>query len=442
MARTRSRAVSTKTQTFRSGEKAGEVVAPPNPMPTDGNAAAAGVRVKVSRAAGAAVWESYPGLTPAEASRAAERAGWRVLEVARITGIPAAVAIPAARSLSRGRRFDLLMFSQELLTLLQAGLNLTEALETLLAKARPGMELDTLAQIVECLHQGRAFSDVLQDQQQVFPEVYVATARASERTGTLAQALERFIAYQQQFDLLRRKLVSASAYPAMLLAVGAFVVLFLLGFVVPRFAAVYESAGREIPALSRGLLWVGKMIHGHTALVLVCALAAATAAVTSLRSAQTRQWLVDLFLGLPTLRERAALFRLSRFYRALALLLASGLALPRAMGMVAGLLGPPQRAALANARMQLEQGLPISQTLVANGLASAVAESLVKVGEKSGQLAQMLERTAKFHDDEFGRWIESTSRLIEPILMLLIGLVIGTVVVLMYLPIFDLAGTF
>jgi len=407
-----------------------------------GTPATGGVRVKVSRAAEAAVWESYPGLTAAEASRAAQRAGWRVLEVMPATGTPAIGVAPAGPLLVGTRRFDLLLFSQELLTLLQAGLNLTEALETLRAKARPGVERDTLVHIVERLHQGRAFSGVLQDMPQTFPEVYIATIRASAQTGTLAQALERFIAYQQQFDLLRRKLVSAAVYPAMLLAVGAFVVLFLLGFVVPRFAAVYESAGREIPALSQGLLWVGKMIHGHTTLMLACAVAAIAAAVMWLRSAHTRQSLVDLFLDLPTLRDRAALFRLSRFYRALALLLASGLALPRAMGMVAGLLGPSQRAALANARTQLEQGLPISQTLVANGLASAVAESLVKVGERSGQLAQMLERTAKFHDDELGRWIESASRLIEPVLMLLIGLVIGTVVVLMYLPIFDLAGTF
>lgn len=414
-----------------------------NAIPGNGATAPAGVRIKVSRASEAPVWESHPGLTAAEASRMAQRAGWRVLEVAALArDATVAGAVTAGPFTNRAKRFDLLLFSQELLTLLQAGLNLTEALQTLRAKARGGVERDTLMHIVERLHQGRTFSDVLQDMPRTFPEVYIATVRASEQTGTLAQALERFIAYQQQFDLMRRKLVAAAVYPAMLLGVGACVVLFLLGFVVPRFAAVYESAGREIPMLSRGLLWVGKFIYEHTVAAFVTAIGAATGAVMWLRSAHARQSLVDLFLAMPTLRDRAALYRLSRFYRALALLLASGLALPRAMGMVAGLLGQTQRAALAIARTQLEQGLPISQTLVANGLASAVAESLVKVGERSGQLAQMLERTAKFHDDELGRWIESASRLIEPVLMLLIGLVIGTVVVLMYLPIFDLAGTF
>lgn len=409
---------------------------------TSANSVAAGeVRLKVSRGATDALWQSYPGLSAAQATLAAQRAGWRVLESAGVPE-PAANMEPAPEFHVRTRRFDLLLFSQELLTLLEAGLNLTEALETLKAKARAHAELDILRQILNALREGRAFSDALQGLPQVFPEVYVATVRASERTGTLPQALQRFVAYQRQFDVLRRKVVSAAIYPAMLLVVGTMVVLFLLGFVVPRFASVYESSGRDIPALSRALLWLGRMLHEHAWLALGCAVLGAAGSVTACRSDQARHRLVDLILSLPGLNERVALFRLSRFYRTMSLLLASGIALPRALGMVAGLLGGQQRAALALAKAQLEQGLPVSQTLVANGLASPVAESLVRVGERSGQLAQMLERTAGFHDEELARWIDSASRLMEPLLMLLIGLIIGTVVVLMYLPIFDLTGTF
>ncbi|MCM2250773.1 MAG: type II secretion system F family protein [Ramlibacter sp.] len=402
--------------------------------------AADGVRLKVSRGT-TDVWHRYPGLSAAQATVVAQRAGWRVLET---EAMPEAAA-RMERGLGlrvRTRRFQLLLFSQELLTLLEAGLNLTEALETLKAKARAGAELGTLSQIVSAVREGRPFSDVLQGMPHSFPEVYVATVRASERTGTLPQALQRFVAYQQQFDALHRKVVSAAIYPAMLLVVGTLVVLFLLGFVVPRFASVYESSGRDIPALSRALLWLGRILHEHAWLAFGCAVVGVAGSVTAWRSDQARHRLVDMLLSLPGLRERVALFRLSRFYRATSLLLASGIALPRALGMVAGLLGGQQRVALALAKTQLEQGLPVSQTLVANGLASPVAESLVRVGERSGQLAQMLERTAGFHDEELARWIDSASRLMEPLLMLLIGLIIGTVVILMYLPIFDLAGTF
>jgi general secretion pathway protein F len=109
--------------------------------------------------------------------------------------------------------------------------------------------------------------------------------------------------------------------------------------------------------------------------------------------------------------------------------------------MVAGLLGPHQQVRLAQCRLALEQGLSLSVALHAAQLASPVAESLIKVGERSGQMAEMLERVARFSDDDFSRWVDWASRLLEPVLMMAIGLVIGTVVVLMYMPIFELAGS-
>ena len=412
------------------------------------------MRVKVQSSDGATQWLSYAALTAAQASQKAQREGFRVLEVA-VSQADSVSSKPASftnrfntQSISEsnqnanfGRRFDLLLFSQELLSLLQAGLNLTEALDTLYAKARPGMDAEVLFKVLQQLKQGKNFSDVLESLPTIFPEVYVATARSSERTGNLPEALGRFIAYQQQFDALRKKLVAAAIYPAMLMVVGAFVVLFLLGFVVPRFAAVYESSGRTMPALSQALLVVGKFIHDHTLAVTVLLSGTMLGLVLLLRQKKVRQAMVDLVLSFPVLAQQVRLFRLGRFCRALSLLLASGISLPRALGMVGGLLGASQQAGLANAQSQIEQGQSFSQALVSNGLASAVAESLLKVGERSGQLAQMLERTAQFHDEELSRWIDFASRLLEPILMLLIGLVIGTVVVLMYLPIFDLAGS-
>jgi general secretion pathway protein F len=109
--------------------------------------------------------------------------------------------------------------------------------------------------------------------------------------------------------------------------------------------------------------------------------------------------------------------------------------------MVAGLLNSAQQQALARSRLAIEEGQPLSMALAAQGLSTPVADSLIKVGERSGQMAQMLERTASFADDEFSRWVDWASRLLEPILMTVIGVVIGAVVVLMYLPIFELAGS-
>ena len=337
--------------------------------------------------------------------------------------------------------FPLSLFSQELLALLSAGLNLTEALSTLQAKERHAPAREMLAAILRSLHEGRSFSDVLAEHPRHFPDVYVATVRAAERTGDLPDALARYIAYQLQFEALRKKLTSASVYPVMLLVVGGLVTLFLLGYVVPRFSVVYESSGRDIPWLSSVLLAFGQLIHTHWPFVLGGLIAAGCALGWGLSQPPMRAWLLDKLLSFPLLAARAEAFRLSRFYHALSLLLASGIALPRAMSMVGGLLGAAQRERLAQCRAAVEQGRRLSSALLDAQLVDPVAESLIKVGERSGQLAGMLERAARFSDDAFSRWLDGASRLIEPILMAVIGIVIGTVVVLMYIPIFDLAGS-
>ena len=389
------------------------------------------------------------GLDAAQATQQARQQGLRVVEVAGLPGggSVALASLPAAGSAIAGPTerthagFDLLLFSQELHSLLNAGLNLGEALDTLLAKSTGGTQA-LLADVVQALSQGRNFSEVLASHGRVFPAVYVATVRSSERTGNLPEALERYIAYQQQFDMLRKKLAAAAIYPALLLGVGGFVTLFLLGYVVPRFASVYESSGRDLPWMSAALLSVGSAIHAHAAWVLAALVLTVGLLVTAVRQPAVRLRMIDAALGVPGLAQRADLFRLSRFYRALSLLLASGIALPRAMGMVGGLLSVRQQAGLVRARALVENGEQVSHAFVQAGLATSVAKSLIQVGERSGQLAPMLERTGKFHDEELTRWIDAASRLLEPVLMLAIGLVIGTVVVLMYLPIFELAGNF
>lgn len=367
----------------------------------------------------------------AGAVRRAAQLGFTVLAVEPAT---------SARAPSfRAADFSLLLFNQELLALLEAGLHLNEALSTLLAKERKAGVARLLKTLVGELSKGRSFSDALGDQPERFPTVFVAVLRAAERTGDLPRALTRFIAYQLQFDLVRKKLVAACIYPAMLMLVGVSVTLFLLAYVVPRFAAIYASAGREMPAASAALLAVGTFISQHALLLLGLAALLLLGATAALRRTGW-QGVVNVFLRLPGVAGRAEEFRLARFYRAAGLLLSSGVALPRALAMVAGLLSPAQQRGLTQARQQIDQGQPLTQALLAHGLASAVAQSLLAVGERSGQLAEMLERSARFHDDDLERWLDWASRLLEPLLMIAIGAVVGGVVLLLYLPIFELAG--
>jgi general secretion pathway protein F len=383
--------------------------------------------------------DARPRFLDLEAVSHAEAIRQALARGARVLAIEPLARVDDKRS-GRGRVFPLLLFSQELLALLEAGLNLTQALETLFAKEMQSAVKQLLGNILQGLREGRSFSETLAQHTNDFPDVYVATVRAAERTGDLPRALSRYIAYQLQLESVRKRLISASIYPVMLLVAGGFVLLFLLGYVVPKFSVVYESAGRELPWMSAMLLGVGKVIYGHW-VICATALAAlvALAAYMATRSA-ARQRVLAQVLRVPLLARRVNEFRLARFYRAVSLLLAAGIPLTRALAMVGGLLNEQQQRALAVAREQVEAGQPLSVALVAHGLAAPVAESLIKIGESTGRLADMLERTAAFQDEDFSRWVDWTSRLLEPVLMMLIGLVIGAVVVLMYIPIFELAG--
>ena len=372
-----------------------------------------------------------------DAVRLALRQGWRVLAVHG----PAQAAAGGAAPSSRNQPFPLLQFSQELLALLEAGLNLSEAIATLHNKEARGSARSTLAGIQLALQQGKSFSETLTHFPAIFPDIYVSTVHAAERSGNLPEALARYVAYQLQFDAIRKKLVSAAIYPVMLLCVGTLVTLFLLGYVVPKFSVVYESSGREIPWMSQMLLAFGRQLAAHPWLCLGVLLGAAGGAVFAATNAAVRGALLLQVLRLPLLAAKAAEFRLARFYRALSLLLHAGIPLPKALSMVSAMLLPQQRLALAQARRAVEEGLPFSTALERQGLATPVAQSLLKVGENTGRLGDMLERSAKFHDEEFARWVDWASRLLEPLLMTLIGVVIGGVVVLMYMPIFELAGS-
>lgn len=372
----------------------------------------------------------------AEAIRAAVRGGWRVLAVdAGATSDTGAALRPGKQGL------PLLQFSQELLALLEAGLNLGEAMATLHNKeTRPGAKA-TLAAIVLTLQQGQSFSDTLAGFPDIFPDIYIATVHAAERSGNLPEALARFVSYQLQFDAIRKKLISAAIYPCMLLVVGGLVTLFLLGYVVPKFSVVYESSGREIPWMSQMLLGFGQTLAAHPLLCATALAASVAAVVFGIANRAMRQALVLRLLRLPVLADKAAEFRLARFYRALSLLLHAGIPLHKALAMVGPMLLPAQQEQLAQARRAVQEGMPFSTALEHAGMATPVAQSLLKVGENTGRLGDMLERSAKFHDEEFARWVDWASRLLEPLLMTIIGVVIGGVVVLMYMPIFELAGS-
>jgi general secretion pathway protein F len=342
---------------------------------------------------------------------------------------------------ARGKRFPATLFSMELMSLLEAGLNLVEALQTLAEKEAQGERQEVLSGLLAAIRRGEPFSQALAGFPQHFSPLYVATVKASERTGSMREALGRYIAYQEELERVRKKIVSASIYPAILMVVGTLVISFLMFYVVPRFARVYEDMAGTLPFFSRLLLGFGNLI-GNNALVLgLAGVVLLGACAWAFSQARFRGWLNTQLWRIPTVGSRMRIYQLARLYRTAGMLLNAGIPAVRALEMVHELLAAHLRPSLARARTMIEEGQPMSAALSAAGLATPVAVRMMSVGERSGDMGEMFTQIARFHDEEVARFIDWFTRAFEPLLMAVLGVSVGAVVVLMYMPIFELAGS-
>ena len=339
----------------------------------------------------------------------------------------------------RRTRFSLELFCQELVSLLDSGLSLVECVETLAEKEEHRSTADALADLRDQLHRGLTLSAALEQLPALFPPLFVATVRAAERTGVIREAVTRYLEYHAQLDRVRRKLVAASVYPAVLLLAGLLVSAFLMFYVVPKFSRIYEELGSDLPLLTRALVQWGRLLEAHAASTLATLALLGAAAAFGLTRPRFRLWLAPRIWRLPAVGARLRVYELARFYRNLGMLLGSGVALPAALDMARGLLSPFLRDGLALAVREIREGQPLSRSFQRHGLTTPVALRLLRVGERSGHLPHAFERIAVFLEDELARWVDWFTRLIEPVLMVLIGALVGLIVVLLYLPIFELA---
>jgi len=368
-----------------------------------------------------------------EAMRQAEMQGYTVLGVGARRGL--------AWRRGRGSVFPLVLFSTELLALLDAGLPLVEAVETLVEKENRPEVKRIMTQVIEHLYEGKTLSQALEYFPVAFPPLYVATVHAAERTGDLREALQRYIAYQLQLESVRKKLVSASIYPALLLGVGGLVILFLMGYVVPKFSRIFEDLGGDIPLLSRLMIQWGVFMEAHALQIVIGALTLLAVSIYVVRMPQTRRWVGRKLWAVPAIGERMRVYQLARFYRTVGMLLNGGIPVVTALVMVEGLLHTTLRGLLRKVAEEIREGKPISQAMEAHRLTTPVSLRMLRVGERTGRMGEMMERIAAFYDEEMARWVDWATRLFGPMLMLIIGVVIGGIVVLMYMPIFELAGS-
>lgn len=350
-----------------------------------------------------------------------------------------AAAGPALRP--RRGQFSLPLFSQELLSLLEAGLSLTEAMDALHDKEQRSEARLVLECLSRSLNEGQRFSVALEAQSEHFPALYVGLMRAAERTSNLPESLARYIDYRGRLDAVRSRAVSALIYPAILALVGLLVTIFLLGHVVPRFAGVYQGTGRELPWLSQQLMAWGGFVGKHGRPLAFGAAAMLGATFVAGQAWQRGGGPQALLRRLPGVGSTMATFELARLYLSLGMLLEGGLPILQAMQLAEGLLSTETLVRYRLAIAAIGRGESVSQAFEGAALVTPVALRMLRVGERGGRLGEMMGRAARFHDGEIARRIDLFARTFEPLLMAAIGLVVGTIVVLLYMPIFDLAGS-
>ena len=357
-----------------------------------------------------------------------------------------AEATPAAPTVARKRdagRLDEERFAHDLSLMMRSGLGLLESLRTLADRASLRGQ-SQVGDLVQALQRGESLSQAMQDGARFSPAL-LACIRASELTGDLADSLQRFAANAARLRTLRARLVSACVYPALLVSVASLVVLFLLVYVVPRFALVLEGATQELPAMSRALIALGVAMHAVQGplLTIVAALLGACVwqLVKRVRSGELERLVIDLAARLPWLHVFARSFGLVQLSRSTAMLMRSGVPALKALRMCGGLLARTDQPRLGMALAAASAGAPLGQSLLDAKVIDTLDQRILRVAEQTGQLDTALDRLADLHDATLEQALDRVGRVIEPLLMLTIGTVVGGIVVLMYLPIFQLAAS-
>lgn len=346
------------------------------------------------------------------------------------------------RGAARGRTINLAVFNQQLNALLDAGQPIVDAIAVLGRKEGKGRQHPVYDTLLKALQQGKQLSEAMDLVPSVFPSLYVAMVRSSETTGTVRTSITRYMHYQSQVDEIRRKLIAAAIYPAILISVAFMVVSFLMLYVLPRFSLVFEDASAR-KNVDPGFvqLW-GNFVNEHTLVAYSLFFGVLAGAAILAFSKRVRIVVGRRLLHAPFIGEKIWTLQLSRMYRTVGMLLRSGVSVLAAMRMTSGTLPLAMRPSLDAACLAVSEGIPISQVMGKTGLSTEVSQQLLAAGESSGNLDDMMERIADFYDQEMALWIDTTGRLVEPILMVGIGLVIGVIVLMLYSPIFDMTSAF
>jgi general secretion pathway protein F len=334
---------------------------------------------------------------------------------------------------------ELALMTRRLATLIGSAVPVFESVATLYAQEKPGELKNILSRLREKLAEGSGLAGAMASEPRVFSSSYVSMVAAGEASGALEIILERLAGFLEDQDAIRSKVVTALAYPILMVMVGSGVMMFLLGFVVPKIVTIFEQSKAALPLITVVLIKTSHFVQKGWWALLLGAGAVVAAYRRLARREEFRRRQDRLLLRLPLAGTLWQQLILSRFAKVLGLLLASGVPVIKAMDITsAAVVNREYRACLTRVRGELIEGASLSASLGKSPLFPPLLVHMIAVGEKSGELEKMLTRTGDAFEREFEASITRLMALLEPLLVLGMGVCVGFVVVAVLLPIFQL----
>lgn len=392
---------------------------------------------RVGTPEGRVLEESHTAADEQSLRRELEKRGLHVFELRRrgvSRGMPRA-------GVGGGRKVDVtkfLAFNQELAVLLKAGLPLLQALDLMVTRMKEGTFRTVLADVRDRVRTGEDLSDAFAAHGRLFPRLYPSILKAGERSGELELVLRRFIRYQKLVLDARKRVVSALVYPIVLVTLSFAMIMIMLIFVVPKFQQFFEGSGVELPLITRVTLTVGLAFQSNWLLILLVLTIGGTAFWQWRKTAAGQGAIDSLQLRLPIMGSILHRFSLSEYCRSLATLLTGGMPLVPALEISTAAVGNSEiRRKLEPTIQAVREGAAFHEALEDTGIFTDLAIDMVQVGEATGALDEMLSNVSDFFDEQVETRMQRVLTLIEPAMLVFMGIVVGVILISLYLPLFS-----
>ena len=371
--------------------------------------------------------------------RELEEKGLYVLSLQRRGALPG-FGVAGARQ-RRISRQDFLVYNQELATLLKAGMPLVQSLDILRQRVSNPTFKAVLDGVYERVKSGTALSDAFGEHKGVFPAVYTASLMAGERSGNLDAVIRRYVAYEKIIGAVKRRTISALIYPAILVVLMLVLVGIIVIKVVPAFSSFYANFDRELPLSTRVIVGVSDVVVGNIWLILAIVVGGAFVAVTWAKQPGQRARLDRLLLEVPWAGTTIRKFATAQLARTLGTLLGGGIPLVNALEIAGGAMTNRYLGGeIQEVTRRVREGQSFASALLARGVFPDVAIKMVEVGESTGALQEMLNSLADFYDEEIETEVARFITVIEPAVLVIMGIVIAAVVLALYMPLFELSS--